>query len=240
MQGREIQLPGYMDNGLFVLTSPWARYPLRCRPNSSDPFVFVQVFIDREFACLDDVIEAGLIIDCGANVGYSAAYFLSRFPGCDLIAVEPDESNYRLLVQNLAPYGPSVRTIHSAVWSQAARLKIWEGTYRDGREWTRQVQPCGPDEPGGFEAVDIGTLLRESGRQRISILKIDIEGAEAVVFADNFEPWIGLVDNLVIELHDDSMFGNATSVFAHATEGQGFSMSKHGELTVCRRPKSAP
>jgi FkbM family methyltransferase len=224
-----------LDDSLIVLRSQHARHPLRCRPDSSDPLVYRQIFIGREYACLDDVTEAGLVIDCGANVGYSAAYFLTRFPGCDLIAVEPDASNFQLLCRNLAPYGERAHAIHSAVWSHPARLTISETPYRGGWAWTRQVRECKPGEAGGFLAVDLGGLLSRSGHQRISILKMDVEGAEAVIFSANVEPWIDRVDNLVIELHDDSIFGVASAVFASAIAGRGFAVSRHKELTVCKR-----
>ena len=225
----------YDENGLVVLTSPHARHPIRCRPNTSDLSVFRQVFIEREYRCLDEVSEAGLVVDCGANAGYSAAYFLTRFPNCSLIAVEPDPDNAHLLRLNLAPYGNAVRIIESAVWSHPARLTLADTEYRDGGAWARQVRECGPEEPTSFTAIDINQLLAESGHERIAILKMDIEGAEAVVFSANLHPWLDRVDNLVVELHDDSMFGNASTIFHRAIVGQGFAVSRSGELTVCKR-----
>jgi FkbM family methyltransferase len=235
MAERTVTLEGHYENDLFVTSSPFAQFPLRCRVKSSDPNVFFQIFIAREYACLDDVTQAELVIDCGANVGYSAAYFLSRYPACRVIAVEPDASNYQLLCKNLEPYGPRAITLHSGVWSHAARLTIEEARYRDGREWAKQVRECRPEEAAGFTAVDIGGLLALAGSPRISILKIDVEGAEAVIFARNFESWIDRVDNLVIELHDDSMFGKASAVFAKAIEGRNFSISRYQELVVCKK-----
>jgi FkbM family methyltransferase len=219
---------------LLILHSRHAQHPLSCRPNTSDPLVYRQIFIGRAYACLDDVAEASLVIDCGANVGYSSAYFLTRFPGCDLIAVEPDASSFRLLCRNLDPYGKRARAIRSAVWSRPTRLTISETPYRDGREWSTQVRECRPGEADGFLAVDLGGLLSRSGHQRISILKMDVEGAEAVIFSENFEPWIDRVDNIAIELHDDSDFGDASAVFAEAIAGRGFAVDRHKELTVCK------
>jgi FkbM family methyltransferase len=180
-----------------------------------------------------------LIIDCGANVGYTAAFFLSRHPDCRVIAVEPEPTNFDLLVQNLAPYGSAVRMIHSAVWSHPAWLVLDETRYRDGRQWSQQVRECRPGETPTMVAVDVGTLLDESGFERISLLKLDVEGAEAVIFASNYERWIDRVDNIAIELHDDSSFGNASAVFARAIANRGFVVSRHGEITVCRRTAPA-
>jgi FkbM family methyltransferase len=236
MPTREVTLQGRMEDGLFVVESPHAQFPLRMRTDTSDPHVFYQIFIGREYACLDDVGSAELIIDCGANVGYSAAYFLSRYPQSRVIAVEPEAANFQLMCQNLAPYGDRAKSLQTGVWSHSARLTIAENRYRDGRSWARQVRECRADENGGFEAVDIGSLLAGSGSPRISILKIDVEGAEAVIFARNYEHWLDCVDNLVIELHDDSSFGKASPVFAKAIDGRGFVISRYQELIVCKRP----
>ncbi len=219
----------------YTLRSKDARYPVLVRTGTSDLEVFQQIFIEREYSCLDDMRRADLIMDCGANVGYSSMYFMSRYPGARLIAVEPDEGNFALLRKNLLPFGSSVVALRAAVWSHPGMLRFSERQYRDGREWTRQVRPGRPDEDSNIPAVDIGTLLRDSGHERIAILKIDIEGAEAVVFSSNYESWIDCVDNLVIELHDDSEFGECSRIFHRALEGRGFTVSRSGELTVCRR-----
>ena len=70
----------------YTLKSRHALHPLQCRSRTTDSAVFWQVFIGLEYECLDDVADVGLVIDCGANVGYSSAYFLSRFPRCTVVA----------------------------------------------------------------------------------------------------------------------------------------------------------
>ncbi|GMW08223.1 MAG: hypothetical protein AMXMBFR8_30190 [Nevskiales bacterium] len=220
---------------LLTLRSRFAEYPLFFRAGSTDLLVFRQIFAEREYSCLDNVATHGLIIDCGANVGFSSAYLLTRFPRAAVIAVEPDAGNCQVLRRNLAPYGSRAQVVPSAVWSHPARLTIAETRHGSGGEWGYQVREClAADEPG-FDAVDIGTLLRGSGHQRIAVLKIDIEGAECVLFSANFDAWIDQVDSLVIELHPDSVFGNGVDVFMNAIDGRGFTVTRHGELAVCLR-----
>jgi hypothetical protein len=62
-------------------------------------------------------------------------------------------------------------------------------------------------------------------------LKIDVEGAETIIFSSNYESWIGRVDNLVIELHSPE----AESVFARAIANEPFETSQCDELFVCKR-----
>lgn len=220
---------------VFTLRAKDATHPVLCRAGSSDLAVFHQIFVEREYEPLDDLEAADLIVDCGANVGYSAAYFLSRFPTAELIAVEPDPANFDLLEHNLRPYGARARALRAAIWSHPCELAIEEEVYGDGREWSRQVRPARDAERSGLRGVDIGTLLRESSHETISLLKIDIEGSETVVFADNCDFWLDRVESIVIELHDDSKFGVASAVFEKAIAGRGLSVTRSGELTFARR-----
>jgi FkbM family methyltransferase len=220
----------------YVLLSKHACYPLFCRPNTSDRDVFRQIFIRREYSCLDDLTGGGLIIDCGANVGYTSAYLLSRFPSSHVVAVEPSPSNFRLLTRNLAPYGERVTLVESAVWSHPVGLKLSRTQFRDGREWTHHVEECQPDEVPEMQATTIPALLADSGFARIFVLKVDIEGAESAVFAGDCETWLPRVDNIAIELHDDSPLGPASPIFHRAIRDRPYEVSHSGELTVCRLP----
>ena len=232
-------LPFGRDGGLYRLHSRDAAQPLLARAGTSDGDVFRNVFIEQAYGCLEEGDDIGLILDCGANVGYASAYFLSRYPSARVVAVEPDEGNYEMLRLNTAAYGERIEVSRAAVWSHPARLVVVEDAYRDGREWSRQVREASPEQPDGLPAVTIDGLLRDSGCERISILKIDIEGAEAVVFSDGYQAWLANVENLLIELHDDSAFGDCRGIFHRAIADQDFTVSQVGNLTICKRPRPA-
>lgn len=212
-----------------------ARFPLCYRVNSSDSSVLCQIFVDREYACLDDLKGVELILDCGANVGYSSAYFLSRHCNSRVIAVEPDPGNFEVLKTNLRPYGTRVSLVNACVWHESANLSPLVNVYRDGREWAQQFGPAKEQSSANVRGVEIGRLLAESGCSKISILKVDIEGAEALVFAGSQQAWLDSVDVIAIELHDDTVFGNASAAFFSAISGHDFDVSTSGELTICRR-----
>jgi hypothetical protein len=81
----------------------------------------------------------GRIIDCGANIGCSAFYFLSKYPDAELIAIEPDEGNFPAPTEKpggiwKASSGPSSRRL---VNNQ--RLRVDRGHFGDGMEWSLQV-----------------------------------------------------------------------------------------------------
>jgi FkbM family methyltransferase len=218
-------------SGPLTYTTRHAQFPLRFRPRTTDHLVFRQIFVELEYQPLDDVRDVQLILDCGANVGYSSAFFLTKFPKAQVVAIEPDPDNFSLLEKNLAPYKGRFRAIQSAIWSKPTRLALSEERMIPGWEWARTVREAKEGEAQTIMATDIGTLLKESGFDRISILKIDIEGAEAIVFSSNYQEWLPKVDNLAIELHGEE----CSSIFFKAIEGQNFEVSKSKELVLCKR-----
>lgn len=212
----------------YRLRSKHALHPCWVRRNTSDVEVFKQVFCEREYRCLDTEENAELVIDCGANVGYSAAYFLTKFPRCRLVAIEPDAENFAALQRNLSVYGDRVVLYNSAVWSKSTGLVMAPEYLGEGEEWARRVREAQADETPQMKALELQSLI---GSRRVSVLKIDIEGAEAEIFSHQ-TPWISQVDNLVIELHGEQ----CEHIFRRAISGIGYEIARSGELTVCRRP----
>ena len=204
---------------------PFLDHPVEIRPGTSDKAVFDQIFVDREYRCLDNLLNVSTILDCGANVGYSAGYLLSRYKTAQLLAIEPDRANFDLLQRNMLPYGGRVSCLHGAVWDRETTLQFDEATVGAGAEWGRQMK----EGTGDVTAFDIPALMSIAGFQRIGLLKIDVEGAEREIFACDADKWLPLVDNIVIELHGDS----ATRIFHKAIEPYGFIVSRCDELTVC-------
>jgi hypothetical protein len=80
--------------------------------------------------------------------------------------------------------------------------------------------------------VTVDRLLQESGFGRISILKIDVEGAEVALFSSGTQAWLPQVDNLCVEIHSDE----GHRVIREAIAPEKFIESTSGELSVFKRP----
>lgn len=211
------------------LTSKHLKHPVQARRGTSDVEVFAQIFTLREYRCLDHLKLSGLIVDLGANVGYSAAYFLSRFPECRVAAVEPYEPNFVEMKRNLLPYSGRVSVFQAAIMPGAARVAL-SGNVDPGTEWGISVAPA---SGGDIKTITIPEVMRASGADRIALLKIDIEGAEQQLFeADT--GWLESVDNMVIELHGEAC---SKAFFAKIAAGR-FDISTCDELTVCLKPRA--
>lgn len=208
-----------------------AIYSLRMRTGkSSDREVLGQIFINSDYEAV--ALTSPLsIIDLGANVGYTSAYFLSRYPLAKVLAVEPDPDNFLICQRNLAPFGARATVLHGAAWSGVGSLAVKKGVFGDGREWATMV--CAPTEAKTgdpiVQAYDIDSLIALTDSGEIDLLKIDIEGSERELFSRNTAAWLPKVKNICIELHGEE----CASAFFAALSEFAYEISRSGELTIC-------
>ena len=194
----------------------WSPHPLYLRLNSSDLNVFRQVFIEKEYQIIEAIPdELGFVIDAGANIGLTSLFIAARHPMAQILAVELEASNFELLRANTRAY-KQIRCIHGALWHRDEPVGILSA---DANEWAYRVGTSGESSGAGsaVRGYRVRSLAALGGADRISLLKMDIEGAEMEVLEDAAD-WVGQVDNIVIELHEHIRPG-CTALFGQATRG---------------------
>lgn len=204
--------------------------PIHLRCNTSDSWVLRQVLVREEYRAAKTIRAPKLLIDCGANVGFASVWFLNHFDDLNVIAIEPDPGNFELCKRNLAPFAGRAICKNVGVWPRSTGLAL---VRTNQSEWGFRVRETAPGETAEVEAVDIMSLLRESGFEKIDILKIDIEGAERELFADNPSVWLDRVENLFIELHGEE----AERIFNKAMSEYEFERGVDRETVYCRNIK---
>lgn len=192
---------GLIKSPVFTLRSKRARHALSCRSSYRGLLAFDRVFVHRRYAGLDDLDVDGLIVDCGAGAGYASAAFLTQFPSAQILALEPDADALSLLETNMASYGARCRIERVAVWPESAGLVFEETARGPARRWSRHLRLANGEEASTITGKDLGSVLRESGFERIALLRINIAGTESALFAADCRAWLAKVDNLVVELH---------------------------------------
>jgi FkbM family methyltransferase len=218
------------DN-VFAVFVPQVRTPIYLRSHTSDIPTFSQIFASNEYDMTPN-IQPKLIIDGGANVGYTTVYFANRFPEARIIAVEPEASNLEMLRQNTLLY-PNVTIIEAAVWNKHTKLAI-ENPEDD--KWAFRVME-GETGERAVRALTVEDIMQLTGHRTIDILKLDIEGAEKEVFSDCGK-WLGDVRVLMIELHDHLKPGCSSAVYS-AVSKYNFSQSRNGTTDILVRNQSA-
>ena len=141
-----------------------------------------------------------LIVDCGANIGATTLYFSTHIPNATVIAIEPERSNFELLVKNMADRA-NTKTVYAAISSVAGRAHIVDAGIGNWGYRTEFVD----DQNSGTDSVPCITMREIYASHSVGffplIVKIDIEGAERDLFAAHTE-WVSCTPLIIIELHD--------------------------------------
>jgi FkbM family methyltransferase len=179
---------------------------LEVRPRDSDIFVLSQIFGWEEYriepwrlSMLREVAAnwqtsgiKPIIIDAGANVGFSSLYFASLFPGVCVLAVEPDCTSFEILARH-ARTNEQIKPVHAALWSHDRGLEL---KTPNNSSWAAHVT-----EGVGIPSQRLDNLLASIPTARPLIIKLDIEGAEREVVASCPEVFAA-AKCIVVEPHD--------------------------------------
>jgi len=207
-------------------------HPIAFRDGTSDPVVLRAIFSKEEYGCVQPGPPVRTIIDCGANIGCTAVYFLHKYPDAHVIAIEPDPDNFAVCKRNLQPFQERVTLLNAAIWPTITPMKVVRGDFGDGREWSFRVEPCREGETADFASVTMDAIMKQAGFSLVDILKIDIEGSERALFQQNSDKeWLSRIRHLVIELHGS----DCETVFYQAMSSDRWKFEKSGDLTICQQ-----
>ena len=185
----------------------WRGRPFRARPVDVHGSV-ISVFVLREYDGLLALMrEMGrtaddqlVVVDAGANVGAFALLMKSEFPSARVVSIEASRVTHELLADNVRRSGwGDWSTYNCALWDH-------DGTVDFADDMTASANSAvagDGNSPGRspVRARRLDTLMSELlPDTRISLLKLDIEGAEERVLS-SVRGSLSMVDSLVIEVH---------------------------------------
>lgn len=179
------------------------------------------------YAAITEAQKTALIVDAGANIGASAVYLSLAWSQCKVLAIEPESRNCELLRLNCS--GLNYSLVEGAVGSRNGIRYLHDPG--EG-EWGYRVEDQGEQEVRVFAAADIVAEQIDCGF-RPFIFKIDIEGGEEELFAENVE-WARQFPLIVVESHDWLFPGQARSRnFLRTIASMNFDCVFRGENMFC-------
>ncbi|MGA2733311.1 MAG: FkbM family methyltransferase [Syntrophobacteraceae bacterium] len=215
------QLKQGRQNDVSPIALQNLRYPILIRPGAADAVTIINNVIREEYGHFALRKEPEWMIDAGAYIGDTTAYFLSRFPKLKVIALEPNPESYKMAKQNLAPYGDHAILLQKGLFSNE-QTQCFSGAGVGASIATN-----------GFEidCTTISSLLEHYSIPRVDILKMDIEGAEEAIFLSNPEVWLSRTELLIIEIHSRQI----QSLVSRVLNEHGFSMKQYRSIWYCQR-----
>lgn len=140
----------------------------------------------------------GVVIDCGAHIGVFSCLLAAHGLKNPIHAFEPEPSNYALLTKNSQRFR-NITPINKGVGPRQGRLRLYD--LGDTGRWSMVPrQACGR----AFivvEVADIYAYIRDIGH--VALLKLDLEGFEAVIVNGMPADVLERIHLLVIEEHHE-------------------------------------
>jgi FkbM family methyltransferase len=175
---------------------------VRLRMGTTDSKVFDEIFLERVYARCLAALPVPLgpvsVIDLGANIGLSALFFARELAVNEIIAVEPDPDNFRMLSENLRRTGLADRSTAVRAFAGAGRAFAQLNDSGNGA-WGMRMGPISGTGTPVLPLAEIAGIAKTSAPL---LLKCDIEGAERQLFR-HIHDWGHLIRYIVLELHTE-------------------------------------
>ncbi|WP_399088101.1 FkbM family methyltransferase [Streptomyces sp. BBFR2] len=238
-------------------------------------FLYREIVTDRAYLRHGVTLpDDPVIVDVGANIGMFTLHAARTRPRARVLAVEPIAELAAATAANAALYGLDVTVLACALGAVPGRAEltyypgnsVMSGRYADAGEDLEVLRGYlltgeGAGESGQLDRLAAGRMagerrdcavrtltevVTEAGLDRIDLLKIDVEKAEADVLAGIDETLWARVRQIVLEVHD--LDGRLARVVGQLRE-RGFTVTHDQDprlrLTPCHnvygyRPDARP
>lgn len=139
-----------------------------------------------------DLKPGDVVLDIGAHKGIVSCYLAKRYPGVKVYAFEPNEANYKAMLENIERNPCDVQPIFGAVTKDGRSVNLYA---KDDNSGGGSLQGS-----GDIPSYTLSDFMAQYAIDRIALLKIDCEGSEFEIL-ENAGDVLDRVDNIRGEFH---------------------------------------
>lgn len=165
-------------------------------------YIFDEIFIDEIYHFQSNRKDS-IIIDCGANIGYSVYYFKNKHPNSTIYAFEANTEYYNFLLENIKKL--SIKDVNS--FNTAISDENGVTTFYTNNESNVLSVPVSSliknslaDLPMRINTIAFGEFIKKI--EEVDFCKVDIEGGESLLLKSLIEhDSIKKIKEFVFEYH---------------------------------------
>ena len=144
--------------------------------------------VDHFWTILEKEFSPGLIIDIGANYGFTAALFSKHFPQAKIIAIEPNPGLRPYIEENLNSNGVKNATIVTSFVGETDKLDdTFHINLEDSQDSRVNLPTDISHEVIKISSISLNSILRENATAGNIFIKVDTQGFEPQVLRGGME-----------------------------------------------------
>ncbi len=176
-----------------------------------------EIFVDQTYY-FETENKNPLIVDLGGNIGASTLFFKRAYPGSRVMVFEPRKNESGCIRENIAQNGlAGVSVFQSAVFDKETEMEIYDDKRGITLGASLITNPFAGEHVEKVRCVRLSKLIKE----RVDLLKVDIEGSEGRVLKE-IRGKLGLIDKVIMEYHPYETEKNSLPEILELLTEEGF------------------
>lgn len=192
----------YENTSIIQVDSKSGSYPFRF-PDVANTRLHVRSILEgRDYPVLAlGGYQVETVVDIGANVGAFTVYMAAQFTDARYFCFEPSPGAVSFLKENVKQF-PNAQVFPIGLFSDDTSMPLYEGASQSlQNSLFNSAETSGTSQT--VELRHAGRMLTELKLDKISILKVDTEGAEIPVLS-TLTDRLERIDQIYLEYHSES------------------------------------
>jgi FkbM family methyltransferase len=161
---------------------------------------------------IDEIADAQMVWDIGANIGWTAHLLKKKFPGATIYAFEPSSKNRSRLQENIELNKFDIQVVPYGLSDSPAKVKLYSVLSTN----PGMNRILNTEENLPYEIIDVivgDSFWHTIGSPKVDILKIDVEGFEMAVLNGLTELLDECHPTIFVEVDNKNLRSNNSSAF---------------------------
>jgi len=177
-------------------------------PDQAGESVLAEIFKEREYKISEAAIAQAKhpILDVGAHVGLFSLYARLLNPNVEILAIEPEEKNFKILKENIKQNKLNrIKAFNVALGGRTEKKSLFISLDSHNHRLESAPESNQKEEALSSQPVQVFSFrdfLDQEKINFISLLKMDIEGGEYDVFSAFMPADFARVGAVVMEYHN--------------------------------------
>jgi len=170
--------------------------------DEADISVANEIFVLREYGLMEKIIQKSAypILDIGAHAGYFTLYCRALNDKIKIFCFEPEPRNFQFLKNNLKENKiKNVKSSTMAISAKTGLTNLFISNDSHNHSIVKEYLPLATKQK--TTAISLPDFFTQNKIKKISLLKMDIEGAEYKIFKSLKKTDWEKISNIILEYH---------------------------------------